>query len=1087
MLYFSCKVVQFQLLEIAGGGISDPGEDITDPDNDNNDKNDDDKDAEQDATITFTVKQLMLSHGGASYSSTNSGWDDYLFYLTWHEGDGGWGNGDAKTWGNALTTGGSNVTGGGKNDTYANNLIYAYYYWTGIAQRQAKIVITWDDSSGWALWDFSSNTSTPTTRDTATTYYFWGSGSYSTSIGSKTGTSMSGTWYVHYRQIYTVSFDLDGGSGSFSNRTWYHGITATLPSGSPTKTGYTFAGWNLNGKIYGSGATVSASEVDYYTAAPKARATWTANTYTVSFASNGGSGTMSNMTATYDSNFSVTNSYSRTGYTFAGWVITGCDTNTHYYGTSATDQLVTTDTEITTAITGTGYYKNLTATSGGKVTFTARWSVNTYTLTIKYNVFSGNNDTSLSITQSSSTVSASSIGVKSIATVKHTYQTSALSVTLARVSTSYSYYISVGNAPTKSSSLNSATYSWTPTADETITIYVYQRYMITYSSNNGTGTTPSTQYKIDGTNETIATNSLTRTSYSANGWNTAADRTGTSYASGATYSTESNLTLYANWSATTVSVSVRVKTSNDGTTFANSIGGGTATITYKGDSANSITTYTKEVDTSTLTSVSAMVSQTVTITGTAKDGYVFAGVSTSSSTALPGNGDAFTMTPSSGRSYSYYVYFVKKSGNQLKYQDKYDVTDIDATDNYGFVKNSNGYWESQNKFVVNSYSLAKVEFTLKSAGSVTFQLINYAEANYDFGIFSNVDTTLESSNTADSTNVFKSYKGSSSSSVVTLTYSGLSAGKHYIYVKYRKDGSGNSGNDSLQFKLTSDLFFNGGYFYFEDGEYPQTYVGDAMNTTLINNVSTISSYLYYNNGDGVLCSIPIYTYNNQKYAMIYSERTMTITLNDGSSKTFEEDGRYFFAVEPIRWRVSDYGVESTAENWGVYGTYKTSFSAVSDKILYFDTVELNAPTEGWGFLQSGLYKHVSGTSSSANSFINPTYKLTASKSYNYDYYGPAGQQNKVMTKTNSEAVIRVASIDEIQQDLTDMRATASDMVCVVLGISSDKYCDYWTRNLGTYLRNGKMITSYGMEKSTWLDKLGGVRLSMTFAEGSRTI
>lgn len=1037
------------------------------------------------------MKQLSLSGSGISYSSETSGKSYNYFNLTWHEGDGGWGNGDAKAWGNALTTYGNNVTGGGKNDTYANNLCYAYYYWTGTAQRQAKIVIAGSDSV-WALWDFSSSTTTPSSRDTSTTYYFWGSGSYSTSIGSKTGTSMSGTWYVHYRMIYTVSFDLNGGSGSFSKLSWYHGIEATLPTTAPTKTGYTFAGWSWNGEVYGSGDTISASKVTNISVAPKVYAQWTANTYTVSFAKNGGSGTMSDMTATYDSNFSVTNKYSRTGYTFAGWVITGCDSNKHYYGTSDTDQLVTTDTEITTAITGTGYYKNLTATSGGKITFSARWVINTYTLTIKYNVFAGNNDTSLSITQSSSTVSASSIGAKSIATVKHTYQTGELSVAFARTNTSYSYYISVGNAPTKSSPLNSATYSWTPTADKTIIIYVYQRYTITYNSNNGSGTTPSTQYKIDGTDETIATNSLTRTSYRANGWNTAKDRSGTSYTDGQAYKLNASVTLYANWTAQTARLEVKIMTSSDGTNYTDSVSGGTFTVNYKVDSNNTITSYTSMGSSAgTFYNYYVLAYQDVIITGSAKDGYAFIGASTSSKEP-PYNSNSISFSLIYAQWANYYVYFVKISNNQLKYQSQYTVTDVDGTNNYGFAKNSSGYWESQNQQMANSYSLAKVEFTLSKACDITFKVINYAETSYDFGIFSNLDTTLAASYNVDSTNVYKSFKGSSSANVVDLTYSNVSVGEHYIYVKFRKDGSNNSYNDSLQFKLVSDGLPNS-YFYFEDGEYPQSYVGDEMNETLINNVSTISSYLQYIDGEDEY-AIPIYEYQGKRYACISPRQTAGVTLNDGTLQLFDENSNYFFVVEPIRWRVSDYGVDSTDENWGKYGTYKTNFTAVSDKILTFSSVSTtdemyDLVSEWWSFVDSNLYYAISdsGSAYSATNFIDMTYKNLTEQDYEYDYFGPPGQQDKVLTETYSEAVLRVASIDEIQQDLTDMRASASDFVCAYLGVSADKYCDYWTRNLGQYLQNGKMITSFGMEKSTWLNKLGGVRFSITFAEGSRLI
>lgn len=120
---------------------------------------------------------------------------------------------------------------------------------------------------------------------------------------------------------------------------------------------------------------------------------------------------------------------------------------------------------------------------------------------------------------------------------------------------------------------------------------------------------------------------------------------------------------------------------------------------------------------------------------------------------------------------------------------------------YGFAVNSNGYYESKNKGVHNSAAVCKVTFDLKATSTITFSCINYAESNYDFGLFSNVDTTLSTSYSTDTSNVYKSFKGSSSSSVQTVTYSNVSAGSHYIYVKYRKDSSANSNNDTLQFKV----------------------------------------------------------------------------------------------------------------------------------------------------------------------------------------------------------------------------------------------------------------------------------------------
>lgn len=71
-------------------------------------------------------------------------------------------------------------------------------------------------------------------------------------------------------------------------------------------------------------------------------------------------------------------------------------------------------------------------------------------------------------------------------------------------------------------------------------------YTITYKSNGGTGTSTS-QIKTSGTNITLLDNPFTYTGYSFSEWNTAADGSGTSYQAGATYSTDANATLYAQW------------------------------------------------------------------------------------------------------------------------------------------------------------------------------------------------------------------------------------------------------------------------------------------------------------------------------------------------------------------------------------------------------------------------------------------------------------------------------------------------------------------------------------------------------------
>ena len=99
-----------------------------------------------------------------------------------------------------------------------------------------------------------------------------------------------------------------------------------------------------------------------------------ANTYTISYNANGGSGTMASTTATYDSTTTISaNTFTNTGYSFAGWT-TNSDGSDDGYGW--------------TNWSGTWKYVNgQYGISGGKLVLYARWSANTYT--IKYDANGG--------------------------------------------------------------------------------------------------------------------------------------------------------------------------------------------------------------------------------------------------------------------------------------------------------------------------------------------------------------------------------------------------------------------------------------------------------------------------------------------------------------------------------------------------------------------------------------------------------------------------------------------------------------------------------------------------------------------------
>ena len=71
-------------------------------------------------------------------------------------------------------------------------------------------------------------------------------------------------------------------------------------------------------------------------------------------------------------------------------------------------------------------------------------------------------------------------------------------------------------------------------------------YTVTYNANGGSGA-PAATTKSYGINLTLSSTQPTRSGYLFTGWNTAADGSGTTYNSGATYSGNANLTLYAQW------------------------------------------------------------------------------------------------------------------------------------------------------------------------------------------------------------------------------------------------------------------------------------------------------------------------------------------------------------------------------------------------------------------------------------------------------------------------------------------------------------------------------------------------------------
>lgn len=157
------------------------------------------------------------------------------------------------------------------------------------------------------------------------------SSSYHPGESSSGATSVS----IPAKASYTVSYNANGGTGAPGNQTKWYGTTLTLSSTRPTRTGYTFLRWNTNS----SGTGTNYNPGDSYTgnAALTLYAIWQANSYTITFDKQGGSGGTDSVSITYDT---PSGSYpditlpTRKGYTFTGYYTETGGSGTQYYNSA---------------------------------------------------------------------------------------------------------------------------------------------------------------------------------------------------------------------------------------------------------------------------------------------------------------------------------------------------------------------------------------------------------------------------------------------------------------------------------------------------------------------------------------------------------------------------------------------------------------------------------------------------------------------------------------------------------------------------------------------------------------------------------
>ena len=336
-----------------------------------------------------------------------------------------------------------------------------------------------------------------------------------TSVTIPAGSTGDKSYTANWKSTYTIQFDANGGTGKTDSISMVYGTAKTLTPNGFTRTGHTFTGWKDDaGRTYSDKQSVN--ELTAVAGATVVlRAQWSVNSYALEYVSDGA--TQKTASVPYGSLLSgsyAPPSVSKKGHAFQSW--------------NKPD--------------GTAWDFSSGTMPANALTLAASWKANTYEVAFHANGGSG----------------------AGMADQSMTYGTAANLAQCGFTRTGYSFkgWSTDPNATAATYANGAQVSNLSEVQGARVNLYAVweaNEYTVVFHANHqGDSSTATQKFKYDETAKTLSPNAFSRTGWTFDKWNTAADGSGTSYADKALVSSplaaSGQFHLYAQWTLNTYSV-----------------------------------------------------------------------------------------------------------------------------------------------------------------------------------------------------------------------------------------------------------------------------------------------------------------------------------------------------------------------------------------------------------------------------------------------------------------------------------------------------------------------------------------------------